>query len=128
MSYQFELNRSNRSLRFPVIMMAVIVSMVVAAYVIAACSDHTPNQARASEVPATNVPVTSTSTTTSTEKPSTLVISGPVTFEMADSAISNVTGPLMTSVDGFSVLVVVLVLVTGTLVAGTSLARAWLGV
>ncbi|HTI04193.1 MAG TPA: tetratricopeptide repeat protein [Gemmatimonadales bacterium] len=89
MSYQFELDRSNRSLRFPVIMMAVIVSMVVAAYVIAACSDHTPDQARASEArsvspsqPATNVPVTSTTG----EKPSTLVISGPVTFEMADSA------------------------------------------
>lgn len=86
MSYQFELDRSNRSLRFPVIMMAAIVSMVVAAYVIAACSDRTPNQARASEArvvtqPTTDVPVASTSS----EKPA-LVISGPVTFEMADSA------------------------------------------
>lgn len=84
MSYQFELDRSNRSLRFPVIMMALIVSMVIAAYAIAACSDHTPREARANEPVAspTNVPVTNTSTT---EKPA-LVISGPVTFEMADSA------------------------------------------
>ena len=86
MSYQFELDRSNRSLRFPVIMMAVIVSMVVAAYVIAACSDRHPDQARASEArsvpaPSTTVPVANTSS----EK-APLVISGPVTFEMADSA------------------------------------------
>ena len=86
MSYQFELNRSNRTMRFPVIMMAVIFSMVVAAYVIAACNDRNPDQARASEVspPKSNVPVTNVSTTTN-EKPA-LVISGPVTFEMADSA------------------------------------------
>ncbi len=87
MSYQFELNQSNRSLRFPVILMAGIVSAVIAAYSFAACSDRNPDQARASE------PVGSTSSTTpptpptpvSTEKPA-LVISGPVTFEMADSA------------------------------------------
>jgi Flp pilus assembly protein TadD len=86
MSYQFELDRSNRTMRFPVIMMAVIFSMVVAAYVIAACNDRSPDQARASEVspPKSTVPVTTVSTTTS-EKPA-LVISGPVTFEMADSA------------------------------------------
>jgi len=86
MSYQFELNRSNRTMRFPVIMMAVIFSMVLAAYVIAACNDRSPDQARASEVspPKSTVPVTNVSTTT-TEKPA-LVISGPVTFETADSA------------------------------------------
>jgi Flp pilus assembly protein TadD len=80
MSYQFELDRSNRSMRFPVLMMAVIFCMVLAAYVIAACNDRTPNQARAGEPvskPTGTVPV-STVSTTPTEKP--------VTFEMADSA------------------------------------------
>ena len=86
MSYQFELDRSNRSMRFPVLMMAVIFSMVVAAYVIAACNDRTPDQARASEPVSkpTGTVVTNVSTTP-TAKPA-LVISGPVTFEMADSA------------------------------------------
>jgi len=85
MSYQFELDRSNRSFRFPVILMAAIVCMVTAAYVFAACGDRNPDQARASE------PVTSSSSsvtpvsTTSSDKPA-LVISGPVTFELADSA------------------------------------------
>jgi Flp pilus assembly protein TadD len=85
MSYQFELHRSNRSLRFPVIMMAGIVSTVVAVYSFAACSDRTPREAAAGEPvdsrPTTPVPVSNVSTT----KPA-LVISGPVTFEMADSA------------------------------------------
>jgi tetratricopeptide (TPR) repeat protein len=89
MSYQFELNQSNRSLRFPVILMAAIVSMVIAAYAFAACGDRTPDQARANEPPAvgsptSTVPVSNT-TAGRTEKPA-LVISGPVTFEMADSA------------------------------------------
>jgi tetratricopeptide (TPR) repeat protein len=87
MSYQFELNRSNRSLRFPVILMAAMVVTVIAAYSFAACGDRSPDQARASEPvgsPTTNVPVTNGSTG-STEKPA-LVISGPVSFEMADSA------------------------------------------
>ncbi len=85
MSYQFELNQSNRSLRFPVILMAAIVCTVIAAYAFAACGDRSPDQARASE------PVGSTSSTTvpvnsaSTAKPA-LVISGPVTFAIADSA------------------------------------------
>ncbi len=90
MSYQFELNQSNRSFRFPVILMASIVCTAIAAYAFAACSDRHPDQARASEpppaaagTPTTNVPVSNVST--STEKPA-LVISGPVTFEMADSA------------------------------------------
>jgi tetratricopeptide (TPR) repeat protein len=88
MSYQFELKQSNRSLRFPVILMAGILCSVIAAYSFAACGDRQPDQARASE------PVGSTSSTTApvsnvstggTPKP-VLVISGPVTFEMADSA------------------------------------------
>jgi len=58
MSYQFELNQSNRSLRFPVILMAGIVSTVIAAYAFAACGDRNPDQARASE------PVGSTTSTT----------------------------------------------------------------
>ena len=84
MSYQFELDQSNRSLRFPVILMAAIVCTVIAAYAFAACGDRNPDQARAGE------PVSTTRSTVpvgnaSTEKPA-LVISGPVTFEMADSS------------------------------------------
>src|SRR5690349_1872953 len=86
MSYQFELEKSNRSLRFPVIMMAGIVVTVIAAYAFAACGDRSPDQARASE-PTTQPTstVAAGSTNGGTEKPA-LVISGPVTFEMADSA------------------------------------------
>src|SRR5438046_2210584 len=85
MSYQFELDRSNRSLRFPVILMAAMVSMAIAAYTFAGCGDRSPDQARASEPvsqPTGSVP---NNVSTTTEKPA-LVISGPVTFEMADSA------------------------------------------
>ncbi|HZE94457.1 MAG TPA: tetratricopeptide repeat protein [Gemmatimonadales bacterium] len=84
MSYQFQLEQSNRSLRFPVILMAAIVCTTIAAYSFAACGDRTPEKARASEPtssPTSSVPVSNVSTT----KPA-LVISGPVTFEMADSA------------------------------------------
>jgi len=81
MSYQFELNQSSRSFRFPVILMAAIVSTVIAAYTFAACSERNPDQARASEpvgsTSSSTVPV-SNGSTGSTEKP--------VTFEMADSA------------------------------------------
>jgi Flp pilus assembly protein TadD len=88
MSYQFELNQSNRSLRFPVILMAAIVCTVIAAYSFAACGDRTPDEARASEsvgsTSSTTVPVSNVSNG-STDK-SALVISGPVTFEIADSA------------------------------------------
>jgi Flp pilus assembly protein TadD len=85
MSYQFELDQTNRSLRFPVILMAGIVCMVTAAYVFAACGDRTPDQARASEpVGQASVAVKPVSTVSS-EKPA-LVVNGPVTFEMADSA------------------------------------------
>jgi len=86
MSYQFELEKSNRSLRFPVIMMAGIVVTVIAAYAFAACGDRSPDQARAGEPttqPTSTVAVGNTSS--GTEKPA-LVISGPVTFEIADSA------------------------------------------
>ena len=86
MSYQFELDRSNRTLRFPVILMAMLVVTAFAAYAFAACGDRNPDQARAGEPvsqPTGNVPVSNVSTTT--EKPA-LVISGPVTFEIADSA------------------------------------------
>ena len=85
MSYQFELDQSNRSLRFPVMLMAAIVCMVIAAYVFAACGDRTPDQAAAGE-PAVSTPVSDTPVgTVSNEKPA-LVVSGLVTFEMADSA------------------------------------------
>ncbi len=85
MSYQFELNQSNRSLRFPVILMAGIVSTVIAVYAFAACGDRNPDQARASEPVGSTTSTTVPVSTGSTEKPA-LVISGPVTFEMADSA------------------------------------------
>lgn len=85
MSYQFELDRSNRSLRFPVIIMAGICSAVIAAYTFAACSDHAPDQARASEPVVSTTAATVPVSSVSNEKPA-LVITGPVTFEMADSA------------------------------------------
>ena len=79
MSYQFRVDQSSPSLRFPVLMMIGIVCAVVASYVFAACSDRTPRQAEAAPV------MPPASATTTTEKPA-LVISGPVTFETADSA------------------------------------------
>jgi Flp pilus assembly protein TadD len=85
MSYQFELDRSNRSLRFPVILMAAIVCTVTAAYAFAACGDRNPDQARASEPVSSSSSSITPVSTVSGEKPA-VVISGPVTFEMADSA------------------------------------------
>jgi Flp pilus assembly protein TadD len=88
MSYQFELNRSNRSLRFPVILMAGLVVTALAAYTFAACGDRNPDQARASErvsQPTGDVSSGTSNVGTTTEKPA-LVISGPVSFEIADSA------------------------------------------
>jgi len=88
MSYQFELDRSNRTLRFPVILMAMLVVTAFVAYAFAACGERHPDQARASEPPtgsepARNVPVSNAGSSTTTPA---LVISGPVTFEIADSA------------------------------------------
>jgi len=88
MSYQFELDRSNRSLRFPVILMAAIVCMVTATYVFAACGDRNPDQARASEPVSSSSSSVTPASTVGSEKPA-LVISGPVTFELADSAYRN---------------------------------------
>jgi len=82
MSYQFRIEQTNRSLRFPVLMMGGIICAVVAAYAFAACGDRTPKTAQASEP---GVSASVTATPASSEKPA-LVISGPVTFEMADSA------------------------------------------
>ena len=79
MSYQFELNRSNRSLRFPVILMAGLVVTVLAAYTFAACGDRNPDQARASErvsQPTGDVSSGTSNAGTTTEQPA-LVISGP---------------------------------------------------
>src|SRR5258706_9779016 len=64
--------------------MAAIVSIPMAASALAACADPTPAQPRASD-PAGATSSTTTPTPVNTEKPA-LVISGPVTFEMADSA------------------------------------------
>ena len=82
MSYQFSLDQSNRSLRFPVLVMAGVFSAVIGAYTFAGCSDRTPDQAAAGE-PAASKPVAVTPV--SNEQPAR-VISGPVTFEIADSA------------------------------------------
>lgn len=82
MSYQFSIDQSNRSLRFPVILMAGIVSTVVAAYAFAACGDRSPDQAAAGErVVSSTTPVSNVGS-----EPPARVISGPVTFELADSA------------------------------------------
>ena len=85
MSYQFSIDQTSRSLKFPVIVMAGIVSTVIAAYAFAGCGDRTPDQAAAGErvAPPTN---TASVTNVSTETSPPRVISGPVTFEMADSA------------------------------------------
>jgi tetratricopeptide (TPR) repeat protein len=85
MSYQFELDQSNRALRFPVMLMASIVAMVIVAYVFAACGDRNPEQARASEPVTSSTVTVAPVSTPSTEEPA-IVISGPVTFELADSA------------------------------------------
>jgi len=82
MSYQFSIDQSNRSLRFPVILMAGIVSTVVAAYAFAACGDRSPDQAAAGErVVSSTTPVSNVGS-----EPPARVIIGPVTFELADSA------------------------------------------
>src|SRR2546427_12657645 len=82
MSYQFSLDQSNRSLRFPVLVMAGIFSAVIGAYTFAACNERTPNQAAAGEVawakPGAGTPASS-------EQPAR-VITGPVRFWIADSA------------------------------------------
>lgn len=82
MSYQFSLDQSNRSLRFPVLVMAGVFSAVIGAYTFAACNERTPDQAAAGE-PAATKPVAVTPV--SNEQPAR-VITGPVTFEIADSA------------------------------------------
>jgi len=82
MSYQFSLDQSNHSLRFPVLVMAGVFSAVIGAYTFAACNERTPDQAAAGE-PAATKPVAVTPV--SNEQPAR-VITGPVTFEIADSA------------------------------------------
>lgn len=85
MSYQFSIDQTNRSLRFPVILMAGIVSTVIAVYAFAACGDRTPDQAAAGERVVTNSVSTTPASDASAATPPR-VISGPVTFDMADSA------------------------------------------
>jgi Flp pilus assembly protein TadD len=85
MSYQFSLDQSNRSLRFPVMLMAGIVCTAIAVYAFAGCGDRTPDQAAAGEPAASKSASITPVSNVSTEKPA-LVISGPVTFEIADSA------------------------------------------
>lgn len=87
MSYQFRIDQSNRSLKFPVIVMAGIVCTVIAAYTFAACGDRSPDQAAAGERVVTPTATGTMAVSNVSTEPSTpRVISGPVTFEMADSA------------------------------------------
>jgi len=85
MSYQFSIDQSNRSLRFPIILMAGIVCTAIAAYVFAACGDRNPDQARASEPASSSSASITPVNNVSGERPIS-VISGPVTFDLADSA------------------------------------------
>lgn len=85
MSYQFSIDQTSRSLRFPVIVMAGIVCTVIAAYAFAACGDRTPDQAAAGERVVSSTDSATPVGNGSTEAP-VRVISGPVTFEVADSA------------------------------------------
>jgi TolA-binding protein len=85
MSYQFSIDQTNRSLRFPVILMAGIVCTVIAVYAFAACGDRTPDQAAAGERVVTNSVSTTPVSNVGNETPAR-VISGPVSFDMADSA------------------------------------------
>lgn len=85
MSYQFSIDQTSRSLRFPVVLMAGIVCTVVAAYAFAACGDRTPDQAAAGEPVVTSSVSTTPASDVGSETPAR-VISGPVTFDVADSA------------------------------------------
>lgn len=81
MRYQFSIDRPSPSIRFPALVMAAIVGTVIAAYAFAGCGERSPDQAAAGEpvaTPAAAVPPP--------EEKSTLIVSGPVSFEMADSA------------------------------------------
>ena len=91
MSYQFSIDQTNRSLKFPVLVMTGIVCTVVAAYAFAACGDRTPDQASAGErvVTPTSTVAPAAVSNVSTESSTPRVISGPVTFEMADSAFRD---------------------------------------
>lgn len=86
MSYQFRIEETNHSLRFPAMMMAAIVASVIAAYTFVACGDRAPDQAAAGEPVSTVTPTPSTTPATAPVERPALVISGPVSFEMADSA------------------------------------------
>src|SRR2546427_10754436 len=101
MSYQFSLDQSNRSLRFPVLVMAGIFSAVIGAYTFAACNERTPNQAAAGGG-GVSKPVAGTPG--SSEQPAR-VLTGPATFEIADSAgrdhrSDGATAPFNTHTDG----------------------------
>ena len=86
MSYQFRIEQTNRSLRFPAMMMAAIVASVIAAYTFVACGDRSPDQAAAGEPVSAVTPTPSTTPVAAPVEKPALVISGPVSFEMADSA------------------------------------------
>ena len=84
MSYQFSIERPARSVTFPALVMAGIIFAAIAAYTFAACGDRSPDQAAAGEPPPV-VTTSSAAVSTTAEEPA-LVISGPVSFGMADSA------------------------------------------
>ncbi|MDP3939581.1 MAG: tetratricopeptide repeat protein [Deltaproteobacteria bacterium] len=82
MSYQFSIDRTSPA-KVSALVVIAMVFIVVAGYVLAACGDRTPKPASAGE------PVVSTPAADPVAGPaetSTLIIAGPVSFGLADSA------------------------------------------
>lgn len=86
MSYQFSIDRTNPSKVSALVFVALVVLMV-AGYLLAACADE-PERASAgerAEPPVVSTPAAQPVSFGATEKP-TLIVAGPVSFGMADSA------------------------------------------
>lgn len=77
MSYQFSIDRTSPS-KVSALVVTAMVLVVVGGYFLAACGERTPEQARAAD-PVVSVPAAEPT-------PAPVVIAGPVSFGMADSA------------------------------------------
>jgi tetratricopeptide (TPR) repeat protein len=84
MSYQFSIERTSPS-KVSALVVVGLVFLMVAGYLLAACSDRSPDQAAAGE-PVPSTPSTATPAVPAGDEKSTLIIAGPVSFGMADSA------------------------------------------
>ncbi|MGH7606189.1 MAG: tetratricopeptide repeat protein, partial [Gemmatimonadales bacterium] len=84
MSYQFSIDRTSPR-RVTALVVVGLVSLMVAGYVLAGCGEQAPDQAAAGE-PVVATPAEPVSAPGASEETSTLVITGPVTFALADSA------------------------------------------